>query len=149
MRVYLGSDHRGYRLKEKIEEWLNEHGYEAVDLGAHRYDRKDDYVDFAVSVAEHVQKESGARGILLCGSGHGVCMVANRFSRVRSILGFNSRVVVQGREHEDANVLSLPADWVDEPGAVMMVENFLATQFSGRSRHRRRLRKLQAMRGDA
>lgn len=147
MNVYLASDHRGYRLKEKIEEWLVKRGYATVDLGAQRYDQTDDYVDFAKAVAGRLMNEPNARGILLCGSGHGVDIVANRFSRVRSILGFNSQVVVQGRQHEDANVLSLPADWIDEQAAMVMVERFLVTPFSAEPRHRRRLLKLRVVGG--
>lgn len=143
MKIYLGADHRGYSLKEKIKVWLVEWGYEVDDVGAQVYDRNDDYVDYAKAVAERISSQADTRGILLCGSGHGVDIVANRFPQVRCILGFNVDVVMQGREHEDANVVSIPADWVSENEAKEMVNMFLKTQFSGEKRHQRRLEKVR------
>jgi ribose 5-phosphate isomerase B len=143
MKVYLGADHRGYSLKEKIKVWLVEWGYGVEDVGAHRFDPADDYVDIAEKVAMQVAKDTTSRGILLCGSGHGVDMTANRFPGVRAILGFNRNVVAQGREHEDANVLCLPAEWITPEEAEEMVRLFLTTRFSGKERYVKRLVKLQ------
>lgn len=144
MKIYIGSDHRGYELKERIKKWLESEGYEVEDCGAFSYDPEDDYPDFAVAVAERVRKNPNSRGILLCGSGHGVDIVANRFAEIRSILGFNVDVVKQGREHEDANILSLPADWVGK-GAIEMVNLFLQTDFSGSAKRVRRLAKMRTI----
>ena len=145
MKVFLGTDHRGFTLKEYLKKQLSAWGYGVEDVGAVTLDASDDYVDFAKALASKVQRDESSRGILLCGSGHGVDIVANRFSGVRGILGFNVDVVVQGREHEDANVLSLPADWVSEEEAKEMVRVFLETEFSGEERHRRRLKKIKEM----
>jgi RpiB/LacA/LacB family sugar-phosphate isomerase len=141
--IYLGADHRGYELKEIVKEYLEGQGTEVEDVGAHGFDPDDDYFDFGVKVAESIEGDGGgSRGILLCGSGHGVDIVANRFPKVRAIIGFNDEVVVQGREHEDANVLVLPSDWMDADMAVARVRLFLETEFSKESRHIRRIAKL-------
>ncbi|MEI8232299.1 MAG: RpiB/LacA/LacB family sugar-phosphate isomerase [bacterium] len=139
MRIYLGADHRGFELKEQIKIWLNENEYEVEDVGAFVFDPDDDYVDPALKVAESIEGDgSEMRGILLCGSGHGVEMVANRFSHVRAILGFNDQVTVQGRQHEDANVLVLPAEWVNNEEAIARVELFLSTEKNDASRYEKR-----------
>ncbi len=143
MRVYIGADHRGFNLKEELKVWLKKKGYEVVDVGAYEFNEEDDYPDFGEKVAKEIAGNREERGILLCGSGHGMDITANRFKEVRSILGFNLEVVKQGRLHEDANVLSLPADWVDEELAKEMVRMFLETEFFGEARHRRRIEKLE------
>ena len=139
MRIYLGADHRGFELKEVIKQWLQDSGYEVEDVGAFIFDPDDDYVDFGLKVAESIEGSEGVdRGILLCGSGHGMELVANRFPHVRAILGFNDKVTVQGREDEDANILVLPADWVDNNEATERVDVFLKAEKSEESRHERR-----------
>jgi len=143
VRVYIGADHRGFNLKEELKVWLKKKGYEVVDVGAYEFNEEDDYPDFGEKVAKEIAGNREERGILLCGSGHGMDITANRFKEVRSILGFNLEVVKQGRLHEDANVLSLPADWVDEELAKEMVRMFLETEFFGEARHRRRIEKLE------
>lgn len=142
MQVYLGADHRGFELKEYVKGWLKEEGYEVMDMGAYEYEQSDDYPDYGVKVAKGVAGEEKARGILFCGSGHGMDIVANRYKEVRSIVGFNSEVIVQVRRHEDANVLSVPTDWVDEEEVLEWVKLFLRSEFSGEVRHKRRIDKL-------
>lgn len=139
MRIYLGSDHRGFELKEIIKQWLVENEYEVEDTGAFIFDPEDDYVDYALKVAESIEGSSeDDRGILLCGSGHGVDMVSNRFPNVRAILGFNDEVTVQGREHEDANILVLASDWIEPEGAVERVRMFLTAEKRDDARYVRR-----------
>lgn len=139
MRIYLGSDHRGFELKEKIKISLVERGYEVEDVGNHVFDPDDDYVDYALKVAESIEgADESDRGILLCGSGHGVDIVANRFAHVNAILGFNDDVTTQGRQHEDANVLVIPAEWVEEEEALERVRLFLETEASKEDRYVRR-----------
>lgn len=139
MRIYLGADHRGFELKEEIKIWLQENEYEVEDTGNFMLDPDDDYVDFALKVAESIEGSSDdSRGILLCGSGHGVEMVANRFPHVRAILGFNDEVTVQGREHEDANVLVLASDWVGTDEAIERVRMFLTAEKRDDVRYERR-----------
>lgn len=139
----MGADHRGFEMKEKIKSWLLENEYEVEDVGARYLDPEDDYVDYALKVAESIEgSDGGSRGILLCGSGHGVDMVANRFGNVRAILGFNNEVTVQGREDEDANILVLPSDWVEESDVFERVRIFIETEKSDADRHVRRRARL-------
>lgn len=146
MNVIIGADHRGYVLKEKLKEWLDKKKYTVVDVGPKELVLDDDYVDYGTAVIK--QMKAGDRGILLCGSGHGMELVANRHKQVRAILGFNEKVVVQGRKHENANVLSLPSDWVSLKQARNMVELFVKTKFDGETRHKRRLRKISELKLD-
>lgn len=143
MTIYIGADHRGYSLKEKLYTYLKMSGYNVVNKGAFEYLEDDDDVDFARMVCESIGSDD--RGILLCGSGHGVDMAANRYSHIRCILGFNLDVTVQAREHEDANVLALPAEWLSEDEAFEIVKMFLNTSFSGKLRYSRRLAKLKEL----
>ncbi|MBP9670473.1 RpiB/LacA/LacB family sugar-phosphate isomerase [Candidatus Woesebacteria bacterium] len=139
MRIYLGSDHRGFELKEEIKQWLVDNDFEVEDVGSFVFDPDDDYVDPAIKVAESIEGNGGtSRGILLCGSGHGVDIVANRFPHVRAIIGFNDEVTVQAREHEDANILVLPAEWMTADEACERVRMFLSTAKADNARHERR-----------
>ena len=139
MRIYLGADHRGFELKETLKAWLAGEGYEVEDVGNHIFDPEDDYVDPALKVAESIEGNgTTSRGILLCGSGHGVDIVANRFTHVRAIIGFNEQVTMQGRQQEDANILVLPAEWMSEEEAKERVQLFLETEKIENVRYDRR-----------
>ncbi|NIT03614.1 RpiB/LacA/LacB family sugar-phosphate isomerase [Candidatus Saccharibacteria bacterium] len=143
--IYLGTDHRGFELKEKIALWLGEWGYEFEDLGAASYDKKDDYPDFASAVARKVSENPKEnRGILLCGSGVGVDVVANKFKSVRSALvwGDEEALVKQSRQHDGTNVLSLPADHLSEKQAKNIVKTWLETPDPSEERHLRRIKKI-------
>ncbi|PIS18119.1 ribose-5-phosphate isomerase [Candidatus Collierbacteria bacterium CG09_land_8_20_14_0_10_46_12] len=147
MRIYIGADHRGFELKEELKKWLIENEYEVEDVGNHIFDPEDDFVDPAVKVAEMI--DGGAkeeRGILICGSGHGVEIVANRFRGVRAVVGFNADVSKQGREHEDVNVLVLPANWVTPEEAVERVQLFLQTEASSTEKYQRRRQRIENLR---
>lgn len=141
--IFIGADHRGYELKQRIFKRLQDEGYEVTDLGDSNLNPSDDYVDYAIKVAEATAVSDDNRGILLCGSGAGVDMVANKVPGVRSALVFDLLRVKQAREHEDANVISLPADVLDEQMAWEIVKTFLETPFSTDERHRRRLQKME------
>lgn len=141
--IFIGADHRGFELKEKLKQHLIDEGFEITDLGADHLDENDDYVPFAQRVAEAVVNDPGNRGIILCGSGAGVDMVANKIDGIRSALVFDLPRAIQAREHEDANVLSLPADTLDEEHAFEIVKGFLTTEFSGAERHERRLEEIE------
>lgn len=146
MRIYLGADHRGFELKESIKEWLVNEGYEVEDVGNRVLDPEDDYVDPAVKVAEMVEGGNGDMGILLCGSGHGVDIVANRFPGIRAIIGFNAEVSVQGREHEDANVLIIPANWVSEEETKERILLFLQSEVVKIPKYERRRNRIANLR---
>lgn len=141
MKIILGADHRGYALKQQLVEYLLHDGYEVIDVGAKQLETDDDFVDYAIDAIEMISSVND-RVILLCGSGHGMEMVANRYASVRAILGFNSSVVAQGRQHEDANVLSIPADWIEYEEAVKLIEIFLHTNYQAGEAYERRLKKL-------
>lgn len=139
MRIYLGADHRGFELKEQLKQWLVDNEYEIEDVGDFVFNPDDDYIDFALKVAESIEGSSDdSRGILICGSGHGVEMVANRFPHVKAILGYNDEVTVQGREHEDANILVLASDWVNTEEAIERVRMFLTAEKRADARYERR-----------
>ncbi len=143
MRIYLGADHRGFELKEGLKNWLSDNGYEVEDIGCYEFDPDNDYIDFALKVAEAIEGGSkGDRGVLLCGSGHGVDIVANRFAHVRSVIAYNDEVSVQGREHEDANVLVLPADWTTLEEACNRTKLFLETEPKQSVKYNRRRARL-------
>lgn len=143
--IYLGTDHRGFSLKEKIKLWLSEWGYKYEDKGAFAYNKEDDYPDFIIPVARAVAEEPLRRlGIVLGGSGQGEVMAANRFKGVRAALyyGGAQEVARMSREHNGANVLSLGADFVGEKEAKEALKMWLETPFSGEERHVRRINKI-------
>jgi ribose 5-phosphate isomerase B len=142
--IYLGADHRGFKLKEELKNYLLGSGYTVRDLGNDRYDENDDYPDFAGKVAEKVSADPlNSKGILICGSGIGVDIVANKFKEVRSSLVFSPDQAYAARYDDDANVLSLPADYLTGEEAKKIVSVWLQTPFSGEERHRRRLYKIK------
>jgi len=146
--IYLGADHRGFELKEKIRGWLEEWGEEFEDLGPDAYDQEDDYPDFAAAVARAVAEDPEEnRGILLCGSGVGVDVAANKFKGVRSALVWDADedLVRQSREHDGANVLSLPADHLGEEQAQSVVKLWLRTPGPSEERHLRRIAKISSL----
>ena len=139
MKIYLGTDHRGFALKEKISRWLFDWGYTFEDLGAESLDPKDDYTVYAQRVASMVAKEDGSKGILLCGSGVGVEVAANKFDGARASLGKSPEQVRAGRSDDNMNILVLAADYTKDEEAKKMVQAFLETKFAGKERFIRRL----------
>lgn len=145
MKIYLGSDHAGYELKEKVKIWLKDWGYEFEDMGANELDLKDDYPDFIKPVAFAVSKNPAQdRGIVFGGSGQGEAMIANRFKGVRAVVVYsdNMDIIRLSREHNDANVLSLGARFIREEDARRMIKTWLEVLFSGDERHIRRINKI-------
>lgn len=144
MKIYIGTDHAGFELKEKLKVFLGEIGYVVEDMGTHAYDEKDDYPDLVRPVAEAVAHEKDARGIIIGGSGQGEAICANRVHGVRAAVYYGGPVdiVVLSREHNDANILSLGARFIDEEEAQEVVKLWLTTPFSGDERHVRRIRKI-------
>jgi len=142
MKVFLGADHRGFELKEKIKKYLEGIGVDFEDLGNIIYDKNDDFADFAKLVAEKVNDGEGL-GILFCGSGAGMDIAANKFEYVRSVLGINMEQVRKAREDDDVNVLSVAADYISENEAVEMVDVFLKTEFVESEKHVRRVEKMK------
>lgn len=144
MLIYIGADHRGFQLKESLKNYLKNSGYEMVDVGNDKYIAGDDYPDFAALVARKISLDpETSRGILLCGSGVGVDIAANKFKNVRSALAFNTEQAAASRSDDNTNVLSLAADYLSEDDAKKILSVWLATDFSGEERHQRRLRKIE------
>jgi ribose 5-phosphate isomerase B len=142
MRVYLGADHRGFALKEKLKVYLNELGYEAEDLGNSIYDPVDDFPDFAFAVAKRVAAEKGSLGIVICGSSGGALMAANKIKGIRASNGISHIDVIHNRDHNDMNVMALAADTTSEEKARILVKLFLTTPFGGLDRCLRRIAKI-------
>lgn len=144
MLIYIGSDHRGFELKEFIKNHLKEGGYEVVDCGPETFTPDDDYPQYAAKVGQGVSKEPDqSRGIVVCGSGVGVNVVANKYPHVRASFGFNSDQVFAGRNDDDMNVLVLASDFVGEGEVKKMISVFIQTPFSGDERHKRRLKEIE------
>jgi ribose 5-phosphate isomerase B len=140
--IYLGADHRGFELKNKIKKFLEELGYECEDLGAFEYDKDDDYPDFAKAVARKVIESSKNRGILICGSGVGIAIAANKIKGIRAGAILKPEQARATVNDEDLNILSLSADYLSEDQAKEIVKTFLETKFSGEPRHKRRINKI-------
>lgn len=146
--IYLGSDHGGYNLKEVLREYLLGKGEKIQDVGNFEYDPADDYPDFAAKVAQEVSKDpENNRGIMLCRSGVGADVVANKFKGVRSALVWKDEeaLVRQSRLHDDSNVLSLPADHLTPDQAKKIVTIWLETPGPSEERHLRRLGKIRGI----
>ena len=144
MRVHLGSDHAGFALKQRLVARLTELGHEPVDHGPKEYDAVDDYPPFVLRAAEGVAGDRGSLGIVLGGSGNGEAIAANKVIGVRCALAHSVETATLGREHNDANVLSVGARMHDEATALTLVEAFLATPYSGEARHTRRIEMLSS-----
>ncbi|MBI2055060.1 MAG: RpiB/LacA/LacB family sugar-phosphate isomerase [Candidatus Sungbacteria bacterium] len=142
--IYIAADHRGYSLKEALKTALLEVGYEVKDMGALNLDIADDYPDFVEAACEAALHDPAhSKVILVCGSGHGMDMAANKYKGLRAALCFNTSVAKQSREHEDANVLVLASDWVKESEAFEIAKIWLETEFDGADRNIRRLAKIK------
>jgi ribose 5-phosphate isomerase B len=144
MRVHLGSDHAGFELKARLVERLTELGHEPVDHGPVEYDAVDDYPPFVLRAAEGVARDPGSLGVVIGGSGNGEAIAANKVKGVRCALAHSEDTAKLGREHNDANVVSIGARMHDAITAVRLVELFLETPYSGEERHTRRIAMLSA-----
>ncbi|MBM3942523.1 MAG: ribose 5-phosphate isomerase B [SAR202 cluster bacterium] len=145
MRLAIGADHAGYDLKVQIASCLREMGHSVIDLGAHHLDPADDYPDFAAAVARAVRDGQAERGIIVCGSGVGACVTANKVPGVRACLCHDTYTGHQGVEHDDMNVLCLGARVVGIEVAREVVRSFLSAKFIPEPRFQRRLDKLIAV----
>ena len=145
--IYLASDHKGYELKGKIKVWLRNWGYEFGDLGPSAYVADDDYPDYVSKVGEQISAQSESLGIVLGFTGEGEAIVCNKYFHVRTAVynGGTKDIIKLSREHNDANVLSLGAGFVNEVEAKEALKLWLDTKFSGEERHVRRLKKIEAI----
>jgi len=150
LKIYIGSDHAGFKIKEKIVPWLKSMGYEVFDCGAFLYDEYDDYPDFITPVAKAVSlNPENVKGIIFGGSGQGEAMVANRFPNVRAIVYYGDPfssfkdIVKLGREHNNSNIISFGTRFVGLSATKIAIEKWLRTPFSWSDRHIRRIKKLE------
>lgn len=159
MKIYIGADHAGYELKEKLKIYIQDLGYEVKDLGAYNFVKDDDYPDYVKQVAEMVVYEHGSFGIIIGGSGQGEAMCANRIKGIRAVVFYGPKepvaeiesegtkssdsfeIIKLTRAHNDANILSIGARFTTEDEAKFACELFLSTKFSSRERHIRRINK--------
>lgn len=142
-KIFLGADHRGYEMKEHIARWLFELNFEFEDLGAPSLDPNDDYTKYATEVASLVAKRPHSKGVLLCGSGVGVDVVANKFDGIRASIGKSVLQVKAGRRDDDMNILVIAADFTIEKEAKGMLIAFLETKYDDSVRHERRLEDIE------
>jgi len=140
-KIAVGADHAGYRYKASIVHWLNSNGYEVVDFGTNS-EESTDYPDHIHPVAIQVENGDVKAGIILCGSGNGAAMTANKHQGIRAALCWNNELASLARQHNDANILAIPSRFVNEAVALSMVQTFLETPFEG-GRHQRRVDKIR------
>lgn len=143
MKIFLGADHQGYHLKEKIEAYLAKRGYDVEDVGANELDPNDDFPQFAQIAATRLlgeEEKDDSRAILVCGGGQGMCMAANRFKGIRASMVWDSFEAKMTRRDNDSNVLCLPARVLDDDAELWkdIVDTWIATPFAGLARYKRR-----------
>ena len=145
MRIAVAADHAGYPLNERVIEELRQAGHELIDFGTHDGSIPDDYPDYAKLVGEAVQTKAAEIGVLICGSGVGAAVAANKMRGIRAALCGDTYSAHQSREHDDCNVLCIGSRVVGVELALDIVRSFVAAKFTGEERHRRRLAKIKAM----
>lgn len=144
MRVAIGADHRGYELKEQLIGVLKMQGHAITDLGTHSTDPVD-YPDYSAAVGDAVAAGRADRGILVCGSGAGAAIAANKIKGIRAVQCNDTYTAAQSVEHDDANVIAIGARVVGDAVALDLVARFLEAEFSNEERHLRRLEKVKAL----
>lgn len=144
--IYIAADHRGFQLKKYLNAYLHSQlKVDFEDLGAQTLDPDDDASDFAIKVAKKVAKDQASRGILICWTGHAMCMTANKFKGVRAISGHSIESAEMGRKHTDANILCLASKFLTDDHAAAIVKKFIETDFDGAKRLLRRLEKVNKL----
>jgi ribose 5-phosphate isomerase B len=147
--IYIGADHGGYDLKEKIKAHLTARKIKFKDIGNSVYEKEDDYPDYAFKVAEAVSREpspdwnKSGKGILLCRSSFGMIIAANKVKGIKAASVYDIESAVKSREHNDANIIALSGDHIKEDDAEKIVDAWLKTEFSGEKRHMRRIKKIE------
>ena len=145
MRLAIGADHGGFALKSELVPWLKSQGYDVLDVGADKYEAGDDFPDFAEAVAKSVASGQAERGIIICGSGVGACIAANKVKGIRACLCHDTYSAHQGVEHDDMNVICLGARIIGGELAKEIISAFLKARFTREERFNRRLQKVLAI----
>ena len=141
--IFLASDHAGFALKEKIKDYLILKGYTIFDFGPFKFNKDDDYSDYAFNVAEKVVKSKDCLGVLICGSAAGMCIAANKVSGARAIAAYDSCISKLAREYNNANILCLSIRFISEYKNKKILDAFLKARFSNAERHKRRINKIE------
>lgn len=139
MKILIGNDHAGYSLKLSIIKNL-EDKYEFFDKGSYS-DESVDYPDYASIIAKEIQSEKGDLGILICGTGNGVCMTANKFKGIRAVICWNKEIAKLAKQHNNANIICIPSRFIKAEEAIKIIESFILEKFEG-GRHERRIKKI-------
>jgi ribose 5-phosphate isomerase B len=139
--VPIGADHAGFELKENLRKYLTDKGFSVEDKGTFNNERAD-YPDFGHAVATYVSSNPGSLGILICGSGNGIAITANKHKGIRAALCWNSEIAALSRQHNDANILVLPARYISAEEAKKCIDVFLKEKFEG-GRHQSRVEKIE------
>jgi ribose 5-phosphate isomerase B len=142
-KIYLGADHAGFTRKEAIKKTLDNNGYDVIDLGNDHFDQEDDYPDFALAVAQKIAGEPGNFGILVCSSGQGMCIAANKITGIRAALGYNIESATSSRRDDDTNILCLPGSALSDKEINDIVMSWLKTEFASDERFVRRIKKIE------
>lgn len=142
MTIYVGADHRGFEMKNQLAEWLRSLDHQIIDCGNVQYDSNDDWNDYGNAVAEQVLNDQDCIGILICGSGVGMSIVANRHKGVRAALCFSPDQAKHARVNDHTNIICLPSDYVDVEIAKSIIDNFIKSQPSLEEKYLRRVSKL-------
>lgn len=142
--LYVGADHKGFKLKEKLKQWLQEKKIEFSDQGAKKLACNDDYPDIAQKIARLVVLKK-TKAILICGSGAGMAITANKIREIRAAIGFNPRQVRKMVEDDDVNVLCLAGDYISKFKAFQLTKIFLASKFKNKGKYLRRIEKIKAL----
>lgn len=145
MRIGIATDHGGFELKQQLQAFILEKGFEVEDFGAYEYDAKDDFPDLVIPLAKAVGEGKITRGIAVCGSGVGACIAANKIKNVRACLITESYSARQGVEHDDLNLMCLGGRVIGIELAKELVVNFLSAEYIGEGRFQRRLDKIKAL----
>ncbi len=148
MKIAIGGDHWGYGVKPALAAFLQSLGHEVSDVGAHAHDPADDYPDYAKALADLVSSGGADRGVLICGSGVGASVAANKVRGIRAAVCHDTYSAHQGVEHDDMNVLCLGSRIIGEELVREVVSAFVSAKFTGEERHQRRLNKVLAMEAD-
>jgi ribose 5-phosphate isomerase B len=147
MKIFVGADHRGFQLKHQLIEYLQRAGYDVADTGDEKLDPDDDFTTFAgkAMAALFASDDPDSRVILICGSGQGMCMAANRFKGIRAALGYDRDSAKASRNDDDSNVLCLPANILEAKQADVIVETWINTPFAAAPRYVRRVRAMDTL----
>ena len=142
--IYIGGDHAGFNLKEKIKTWLIREGNSVKDIGPFRYDKHDDYPDYTIPLAESVSKHRDSYGIVIAGSGIGETIAANKVNGIRAVLyhSHSPKLITTSKIHDNANILCLGSRFLNEKEIKSAIKLWLRTSFTGEKRHKRRLGKI-------